>query len=158
MNPWPWAIAGTFVLFAVVQAVLITIAATHFEPPDDPQYYKHSVEYSQKIRALQRQRDEGWRFAWNLPAEVPAGPPVDLRLEVTNGQGRPLEHAGLSVKVGRPATTREDRTLPLREGPSGVYTLQVSLAPGTWDFAFLAVRGDLSLTHRLRLKIVAAPL
>lgn len=153
-NPWPWGLAGAFALFVVAQVVLVGIAVSRFEPPEDGQYYRHGLELDPVLKARRRQHDEGWRFAWTLPSPIRAGGPREVRLELTDPRGRRFEQGRVSIHVGRPATPREDRDIVLREGAGGVYAGVLQVGPGPWDLTVQATRGDLVLTDRKRVVVL----
>ena len=153
-NPWPRGLAGAFALFVVAQIVLVGIAVWRFEPPEDGQYYRHGLELDPVLQARRRQHDEGWRFAWTLPSPIRPGGPQAVRLELLEPRGRRFEQGRVSLHVGRPATSREDRDIELREGPGGVYTGVLQVGPGPWDLGVRAARGDLVLTDRKRVVVL----
>lgn len=149
LQVWPVALCAVFVLFFCAQAVLITLASSSFEGPDDVHYYRHGLEYDRQMRQARRQVERGWTLSSNLPSSLPAGRGHALRVELRDAEGRPLEGARVEVELRRPATRSEDVALVLRgEGPAYVGT--VTAAPGAWDVRLTArLRGE---THVERVR------
>lgn len=156
-QPWPWAIAGLFVVFFAVQFFLIWKVSKGFEGPDDMQYYRHGLEYGQVVRQQARQRELGWKLTTNLPPRggLRSGAPFPLQLSLRNAAGMPLPGARVDLKVGRPATRREDRRMGLAEASAGVYGTSVEVGPGTWDFQFTVRHGGETVLEKVR--VVADP-
>lgn len=149
---WPWALAGVFLLFLAIQAFLIWKVSRRFEGPDDMQYYRHGLEYGKVIQRQARQRELGWTVRTNLPETVPADAPFSLEVTPRDAAGVALAGGRVEVKVGRPATQRDDRRLDLAESPAGVYRGSVALAPGTWEFQLTLSHGGETLVERVRVR------
>jgi nitrogen fixation protein FixH len=64
-----------------------------------------------------------------------------LTLEINDRHGHPVRPPALAVTVGRPTTTRDDRTLALEATPAG-YAALADFAPGAWRVEVAATAED----------------
>jgi nitrogen fixation protein FixH len=153
---WPWALALVLVAFGLVQATLIVLASWGFEGPDDPNYYRHGLEYSSEVQRARRQEQLGWRLDTNLPSTLRADAAFLLEVRLRDREGRGLEGAHLTVKLGRPATRRQDQETPLEAVGGGLYRGQIRPGPGTWDLTLVARRGAETVVKKRRFTTVPA--
>lgn len=70
-----------------------------------------------------------------------------LRLDLTDAQGRPARPTEISVVVGRPTSARSDRALDLHRSLTG-YVAEAPLDPGAWTVMVDAVAPDGTAYHR----------
>ncbi len=128
MKVWPAAIITSLAVFVSVQIGLVRLAASGFEGPDDVNYYKMGLEYSQELERQKVQRRTGWHL------EVLQRAPLQCRM--LDRQGQPLE-GGLEVTFKRPATRSQDQKL-VASGTRGVYAGRWRPDSGPWlvDFQF----------------------
>ena len=64
----------------------------------------------------------------------------EIRIVLTDADGRPVTGTELAVTVGRATTEAEDRVLQVR-GTAGTYVARADLAPGRWRIEVAAVAG-----------------
>lgn len=76
----------------------------------------------------------GWSVALDHADDV-------LRLSITDAAGHAVRPASLAVAMGRPTTTRDDRTITLLETPGG-YAGEAVFAPGHWRVEIAASAAD----------------
>lgn len=93
--------AALAVIWLTTQLTLLGIANNAFEGPEDPQYYKNGLKYAQVLAAGQRAPV----VHFSVPYGAHAGQPVTIGVTGTT-----------TVRVGRPATIKEDRVLEVADG------------------------------------------
>ena len=126
------AIAAGGFLFMLIPNIVLTVAAVGtFSGLVVPNSYVASQSFD-------RERSAQLALGWDAALTHDRG---TLRLDLSDAAGRPVRPAHLAVTVGRPTTTRDDRTLDLRETPSG-YAAAAVLAPGSWRVEIAATAGD----------------
>lgn len=125
-QPWPLALAVSFVLFVLFQLALVAAVSAGFEGTDDPAYYEHGLEYGGTHQA------RGWKVICEVGGAV-SGKPLALRLRPLDERGGALRGARMQVLVARPATRRYDKPVTVTENSPGLYQGSVSLPPGPWD-------------------------
>lgn len=141
-NPWPWGLAATLAAFCLIQFSLVALASSGFEGLDDVEYYRHGVEYGKEIDRQARQQDLGWTISENLRQASAPSQKFPLRIALLDGDQKPLMHANVSIKIGRPATVRDDKTYKLAEVGPGIYASDVVLGPGSWKCNLVAEKGE----------------
>jgi nitrogen fixation protein FixH len=77
-------------------------------------------------------------LGWEVRATVENGV---LVLAFTDGEGRPVEVAGLDATLGRATHVRDDQT-PDFAYYRGTFTAPVALAPGNWNIRLTATAPD----------------
>lgn len=122
-NPWPYGLAGALGLFVVVQIAFVRIATRGFEGPDNVQYYRMGIQYSDEIRRQKLQRELGWELETSVE-------PGHFRARMLDAQGKPL-HGAMILKFRRPVTKKDDQliTATLRDG---WYEAEWQTSPGQW--------------------------
>lgn len=141
-NPWPYGLTAVLICFCVIQFSLVALASSGFEGLDDVEYYRHGVEYGKEIDRQERQRDLDWTIAHNLDQAVKPSDQFPLRIAMLDADQKPVMHAKVKLKVGRPATMRDDRRYELKEVGPGVYATDVDLGFGKWKLDLEAEKGD----------------
>mgnify|MGYP000026398588 CR=1 FL=1 len=141
-NPWPVGLATVLVCFCVIQFSLVAVASSGFEGLDDVEYYRHGVEYGEEIDRQERQRDLGWTIAHNLEQANAPQEQFPLRIALLDSDQKPVMHAKVKLKIGRPATLRDDAGYELKEVGPGVYASDVNLGFGKWKLDLEAEKGE----------------
>jgi nitrogen fixation protein FixH len=152
-NPWPYGLAAVLICFCVIQLSLVTLASSSFEGLDDVEYYRHGVEYGKEIDRQERQMDLGWTIAHNLDQATSPEEKYPLRFAMLDYDQKPVMHAKVKLRIGRPATLRDDRTYELKEVGPGVYAADVSLGLGKWKLDLEAEKGDNIVKVEFRHKV-----
>lgn len=156
-NPWPYGLAVALIAFCTVQFSLVALASTSFEGLDDVEYYRHGVEYGKEIRRQERQADLGWTIAHNLKTEATTEKAFPLRVALLDFDQKPVMKAKVKVKVGRPATLRDDRIYELKEVGPGIYVSDIKLTSGHWKFSLEAEKKKDIVLVEFRHKLDAQP-
>lgn len=111
---------------------------------------ENSYVESQFFNEHTRQREEAAQLGWKASARYEQGV---FRLELTDRNGRPID-ADVTLKVGRPATESEDRTLSFERQRDGSFQAPVALRAGTWQADLSAPAGDgLTWRHSYRFHV-----
>ena len=158
-NPWPYGLAAVLVCFCIIQFSLVALASSGFEGLDDVEYYRHGIEYGDEIDRQERQRDLGWTIAHNLEQATAPSEEFPLRIAMLDYDQKPVMHAKVKLKIGRPATLRDDCTYELKEVGPGIYSADVNLGFGKWKMDLEAEKGDNIVKVEIRHKVgpVAPP-
>lgn len=143
------ALVGLFFGVVIgVNAVMATIAAGTFPGLTVRNSYVASQNYNAILAAGRAQEEAGWRAALTVEDGI-------LRLALADAAG-PRRGLDVSARIGRPATSREDRLVRLAATGSG-YAADEPLPPGRWEADVEARQGG-ALVFRHRQEIfVAAP-
>jgi len=137
---------GLFLLVLAPNVVLTVTAVRTFSGLVVPNSYAASQEFD---RARAAQEALGWRTVLGHADGV-------LRLDLADAAGTTVRPPALTVTVGRPTTTRDDRVLALRPTPGG-YAAEAPLAPGSWRVEIVATAPDGTRFHQSRDIYVRAP-
>jgi nitrogen fixation protein FixH len=122
-NPWPYGLAAALGLFVAVQMAFVRIATRGFEGPDNVQYYRMGIQYSEEVRRQQLQRELGW----HLESSVEPG---RFRARMLDASGKPLD-GKMTVKFRRPVTKKNDQQL-LTTVKDGYHHADWQSSPGQW--------------------------
>lgn len=155
-NPWPYGLAAVLISFCVIQLSLVTMASSGFEGLDEVEYYRHGIEYGKEIDRQERQRDLGWTIAHNLEQ---AGQPQEqfpLRIAMLDADHKPVMHARVKLKLGRPATLRDDQHYDLKEVGPGIYGGDLKLTPGKWKLELEAEKSEQIVKVEFRHEVAPA--
>lgn len=136
-NPWPTGLVMVMVFFCSVQFYVVGLASTSFEGLDDVEYYRAGIEYGKEIARQERQRDLGWTVAPRL-LDQESG--KQLQIALADADGKPVVGAQVEVKMGRPATLRDDQMLQLEMIGPGIYAVEVQPDKGLWKFDMTACK------------------
>jgi nitrogen fixation protein FixH len=127
---------GFFAAIFVMNGVLIYWAVTTHAGLVANEPYRKGLHYNERIAADERQA----RLGWTDTLAVARDGGVALLLK-DSGE-RPVTSLKVDIVLGRPATTREDVRIALREVAPGRYEAQTApLEPGSWLVA-LEARAD----------------
>lgn len=99
---------------------------------------ENSYVESQHFNEHTRQREQAAELGWKASAAYDRGV---FRLELTDSKGRPID-TEVTLKVGRPATAREDRVLGFVRQRDGAYETPVVLGDGYWQADISAPASD----------------
>ena len=134
-NPWPTGLVMVMVFFCSVQFYVVSLASTTFEGLDDVEYYRHGIEYGKEIERQEKQKDLGWTVA---PRLVEVEEKKQLQIALADADGKPVVGADVEVKMGRPATVRDDTMLEMKMIGPGIYASDIEAASGHWKFDLTA--------------------
>jgi nitrogen fixation protein FixH len=131
---------GAFVAFFaaifVMNGALIYAAVTTNSGLVASEPYRKGLHYNDRIAASERQARLGWIDRLDVTRDG------GVALVLTDSAGRPVSGLKANTVLGRPATSREDIRIALREVAPGRYEGHTApLAAGSWLVA-LEVRGD----------------
>ena len=66
---------------------------------------------------------------------------------------KPVMHASVKLKIGRPATLKDDREYELKEVGPGVYSAEVAMPFGKWKLELEAEKGENIVKVEFRHKV-----
>jgi nitrogen fixation protein FixH len=140
-------IAGAAFLAMLVPNIVLTVTAVKsFSGLVVPNSYVASQSFDRDRAA---QQALGWLVGLGHAEGV-------LTVTLTDAAGRPVRPATLTVTLGRPTTTREDRSVALEATSSG-FVGAAPLAPGNWRVEIAAAADDGTEFHQSRDIFVRAP-
>lgn len=102
--------------------------------------YGASLAYESEIVAAREQAARGWKV--NAHVARGADGRAEVRIEVRDRNGAPIQGLNFSSRLERPADRRADRPVELAASGTAAYRGEVAaLAPGLWD---LVLEGDVA--------------
>lgn len=122
---------GFFIVMLIPNVIMAVYAVRTFSGLVVPNSYVASQTFDRERSA---QQALGWTAALVHDGDA-------VRLDFTDASGRVVRPATLTVTLGRPTTTRDDRVLALVETPGG-YAAAAPLAPGMWRVEIVATAAD----------------
>jgi nitrogen fixation protein FixH len=125
-----------FGVMFVVNGIFVYLALSTFSGGDTSNPYGKGLHYNEMLKADERQAERGWQTAVAYDARA-----RQLRISLIDKAAEPVSGLHVAVMLSRPATSKDDRHLRLREVSQGVYAADVGLAPGVWVVA-MASRGE----------------
>lgn len=161
----PATIVVFFMIIAVVDAIIITLASNGMPPhwaerllpaPKGggqvsfffPGTVYHDFQekeelYNDYLAQLRLQRERGWQVRRGWTATPQVGQAVPFQVEVLDKQGTPVAGASVTIEFLRPSDRRADQSVALQEIEPGRHRLDVTLPlPGVWDVLIHIRRGD----------------
>jgi hypothetical protein len=123
-NPWPYAIAGFFILFLAGVATILVIAARQNDSLVSKDYYEQEIRFQGQMDAIARAKQAGAAIRFDAVAGK-----VFISLPAEQMKQKP---AG-KIVFYRASASELDREFPLEPQADGVQLLEVSpLAAGSW--------------------------
>jgi nitrogen fixation protein FixH len=120
------SLIGFFGVMLIANGLFVYFALSTFTGSDsDP--YRRGLHYNETLAAAERQAEKGWQSSLSYDEGKRR-----LSLDLTDLQSRPITGLQIGAVVGRPVTDKEDHSLVLKEGASGVYSAEIELPPGQW--------------------------
>lgn len=144
------AIVGVFFgVIIAVNLVMAYVAVGSFPGLTVKNSYVASQRHNELMERARAQEAMGWTSSIRADGD-------GLHVALKDAEGRPLRRLDVSLRLGRPASAREDRIVELDAAPAGYRSPEV-LGPGRW-VAELAVhdRGDLVYRRTETLLVEAA--
>ncbi len=119
---------GFFGVIIATDAYLVYKAVSTFGGIETNDAYRKGIQYNQRISDARVQADLGWAVESKIDATT-----GELKVAVTDRDGKAVEGLTVRAVVGRPATNAEDRTVALTPVASGVYATALgNIGPGSW--------------------------
>ncbi|MDX9767374.1 MAG: FixH family protein [Ectothiorhodospiraceae bacterium] len=162
----PATIVGFFLVIALVQAVVVTVAqhglpqslvgtllpepreaqgriTSHFPGTVAGEHKRDDAATRAQLRQIEAQQARGWQLRQGWLEPPVAGRPAILQLEVLDRDGRPLVGAESEGWFQRPSDSREDRAFEMRAVAPGRFQAEVTLPQaGTWNLVLRVRSGD----------------
>jgi nitrogen fixation protein FixH len=114
---------------------------------------ENSYVASQHYDELLEKADAQDRMGWSARLSEGGG---TLRLALSDAAGTPVRGLVVGAHVGRPSTTREDRSVAFAPLADGAYEARESLPQGLWEVDLEARRGE-ALVFRQTREIFVKP-
>lgn len=147
-----WHMIGVMVLFfGTIISVNLTLA-WYATQSWSGLVVKNSYVASQEFNGVTaekiRQAELGWRTNFTHDGN-------SVSVDLSDNKGIEISDAVVTVRIGRPATEVEDRTVQMKDMGNGHYTGQTELAPGIWqaDMDVIGPKGEVwSKSYRFLVK------
>jgi nitrogen fixation protein FixH len=137
----PWTLVAFFGVVLLVNGVMIWIAMQSFPGLVTDRAYDNGLAYNRNLDAEAAQAALGWKAA--IGARIVDGFTAELRVDLVDRDGRPIEGAVVAARLARPAETASDFDLALVPSGGGRYLAVFQLPMiGAWDVHLVATRGD----------------
>ncbi len=114
-----------FGVIFLVNGIFAYLAIATFSGGDTSDPYRKGLRYNDTLAADERQAERGWQT--DVAYDGTAG---QLRVSLVDKAAEPLSGLQVAVRLSRPATSKDDLHLRLKEVSHGVYAADVGLAPG----------------------------
>lgn len=138
----PWYFVLFFVVVALVDAVMVTLAVrTHSGPVTDHPYEK-GLAYNRVVEAQRAQEEWGWRTDIALEGGR-------LRVTLYDAQQRLLEPEHVLARFSRPTSAGMDFEVTLAHGQADIVFPQ----PGLWEVRIFATHGGKTFQQSRRLVV-----
>ncbi len=162
---YPAILVGFFVVIAVVDSIIITLAQSGFSnpviqwlAPEEPghgritsvfpgtiahDFQEREKDYNAYLRQLEIQKKRGWKVNRGFLDTPYQNEPAEFRIQVLDRNGQPVAGATVKARFLRPSDRRLDQVLSLKELEPGLYGATVTLpAKGRWYVVAEVVRGE----------------
>lgn len=135
-------LVGFFSVIFVANAILIQLALDSFPGLTSDSAYEDGLAYNSKLAAARDQEMLGWSIAGEV-GRIEGTADAMISVSARNANEAPIAGLLVTARLQRVASPEEPRTLVLREGEVGRYTVDVSgLESGNWLLELVAARGD----------------
>lgn len=148
---------GFFGIIIATDAYLVYKAVSTFGGVETQDAYRKGLQYNQRIADARVQSDLGWTEKAQIDATT-----GELKVAITDRDGKAVEGLTMRAVVGRPATNAEDRTVALTPVASGVYAAALGdIEPGNWVATLTAGKsgtdGVLQVQYQAKVRLWKAP-
>lgn len=163
----PLTIAGFFVVLAMVDATIITLAnkgassdfiktflpeskrdsaknvTSAFPGTVSNDFQKKYDQYNNYLSQLKAQTERGWKISDGWLEKPYVGKPTLFRIKVVDKMGQAVAGGKVQVSFLRPSNKALDQRFDLPETALGIYGMPLELpAPGLWAVMLVVNRGD----------------
>jgi hypothetical protein len=126
INPWPYTIIATFILFGIGTASLVTLACSQKVDLVSANYYEQEILYQKQIDRMQRSDSPAVRPAITYDR---TGGRIIISMPTTDHSGSISGY----IQLYRPSAAGLDRDQPLALDSHGTQTLDArKLRSGLW--------------------------
>ena len=140
-------LSAFFGVMFIVNGIFVYFAIATFSGGDTSNPYQKGLHYNDALQADARQAERGWRT--DVGYDANAG---QLRVSLLDKAAAPLSGLHVAVRLSRPATSKDDRHIRLKEVSPGIYEADVGLAPGLWVIEMASREADEGRGSSYRLK------
>ncbi len=141
IEPWPLGIVLFLGVVAVVNGILVFLAADSWNGVITEGHYEKGLAFNEVIAAQRTQDALGWQATLEAPS-LTHNRQGAVTFTLRDAQGRPLTGLTVSAEMLRPVTVGHDLVLRFAEQAPGRYLAHVTpLLAGAWDLKVEAV-GD----------------
>lgn len=150
---WFWIVFVTVILVGglLAGASMLVVSWSHPSLTADDDYYQQAVAYDDYKAQEARNRELGWTLDLEVARVVNAGVrETEISLRVTDGEGRPLDHAEVNLEAFHLARAGDRFRSVLPMTAPGVYRAVMPLRRvGIWEFRFTILREGERFTARM---------
>jgi nitrogen fixation protein FixH len=137
----PWAFLAGFLVVLAANVTLITVALSSWTGLTTERAYAQGLDYNRTLAAARAQDALGWQAELTVEARDPQW--AEVRLSLTDREGRPIRAELVRVRFVRPTQSGQDVEITLATRGGTDYRGEAELPlPGLWDLHLLAVQGE----------------
>lgn len=140
----PWVIAWVALVIAVlgVNGVMVYLAVVTNPGLVVEDFYERGQNYERTVLSKDA-RNPGWMLRADIPQEIVAGVPNQIRFFLVDKAGQPVTPESVEFFVYRPSDVTRDFSVVMNEEAPGRYIAEVSFPLiGVWDTLMAARQGD----------------
>lgn len=128
----PWLFVAGMALVVLVNGIMIYIAVSSFTGLQTEDHYQRGLDYNEVLVAERAQDALGWTVGVDFQ-ETGEGR-ARLSVQAVDRAGKPVNDAGVTVRLIRPVQAGHDMDLTLAASGDGLYAAEVELPlRGQWD-------------------------
>lgn len=131
----PWMIVLFFVVFMVVDAVMVTLAVTTQTGVVTEQAYEKGLAYNDTLKSVAEQETWGWKETLSLSGD-------NLAFSLKDNDGTPVPVDAAKALAVRPVQSGSDFSIPLKENADGSFSTEMAFPHrGQWAIRVFATSG-----------------
>lgn len=128
----PWLIVAGFGLVTLVNGILVYFAVSSFTGLQIEGHYQRGLNYNEALADERAQDALGWTVG--IDFQEIGGGRARLSVRAADRVGKPLNDAGVKVRLIRPVEAGHDMDVTLAAAGDGLYAADVELPlRGQWD-------------------------
>ncbi len=145
---WPAVIIGALVLHVVISLVTVWVATSNPSYAVEKDYYQKAIHWDDKRAQDGRNSVLGWQIAFDVTRSGVAGEPATLDFALTDGSGRSLSRATVTVETFHNIRAGEILTARMVTDDNGRCSAPLPMKrTGVWEFRFIVDHGTDRFTH-----------
>jgi nitrogen fixation protein FixH len=157
---WAYIFIGLLTFHAGSMIAMVIVATSDPSFAVEPNYYEQALNWNSAAEQSAQNQRLGWSAAVATgDLTSPAGgdaPARELRVTLTDQEGRPLDGAVVHVECFHHARSGDRTSAQLAAAGGGLYAASLPLTrPGLWEVRITVERGPERFTQRTQVDIAA---
>lgn len=150
---WPWIIVGLLGGHVTIMIIAVTIAVHDRSFSVVPNYYQRAVNWDQTQAEKRASEKLGWRVRVEASEQVDPLGRRAISFVLSDAQGKPIDHARMSVEYFHDAHGDEEKQVKLTpdaRDPSRFSAVLPMRYAGDWEFTFtVTAQGKTFVSHEI---------